>query len=461
MTVATALREIILLRLDLELVTPGGVAAPESLADHDVGIDLPLSRDGWNQPYVPATSLAGSLRACALRLGRDPDQLFGYVRQTLDPATGKFVTETAASPARFLGTTLTLPDTAEPTSRTRNVIDRKRGATAPTLLWRGELLPAGTRVTCYLRLDDPGLLVELLAVVAAWQPHIGAGRSVGRGQARLIQVRRRTIDLTTAPGLRAWLTGGGHALFADADTTPVDLPVTEPEAEVLRSEWEIVDGLHIGTGKRDEAAITGAERASAPALLLRSAGTPCVPGSTWKGILRSRCEYILRSLGVRACHSSDPENRCHAEPVCLACRTFGWTGRDDEAPGPGEAKSVGHRSRLLFADSLITDARVVIRQHVALDRMTGGARDGQLFAHEVAEAGRLILEITIADDLEPAARALLTLALADLHDGYLAVGAASTRGIGTLHRTDAAGEDITRERRTAAQLLAASLEGTT
>ncbi|MCW2914727.1 MAG: hypothetical protein JWN52_2795 [Actinomycetia bacterium] len=402
-----------LLRLDLELITPGGVTAPESLTDRDIGVDLPLARDGQGRLHVPATSLAGSLRSCA----PDPAALFGEVRQNAGETTA------TASPVRFLGTRVSA---AEPIATSRTVIDRERGAPRTHLLWRGELLPEGSRVTGYLRLDDPGLLDELLAVLAAWRPFIGGGRSVGRGQARLTQVRGRTIDLSTAPGLRDWLTGGGPALFADEVTEPVDLPVVEPSAEVLRWEWDVVDGLRVGTGGRDETSDEGEGRASAPALLVRRAGKPCIPGSTWKGVLRSRCEYILRSLGVPVCQ---PYECCR---TCLVCETFGWTGGDEE--------SVGQRSRLLFTDSIFTDARVVVRQHVALDRVTGGARDKQLYAEEIVESGRCTLEVTVGGPLAPAASALLRLAVADLHDGFLAVGGSTTRGLGGLRRTDSAAE---------------------
>jgi CRISPR/Cas system CSM-associated protein Csm3 (group 7 of RAMP superfamily) len=449
----TVPRRFVLLRLDLELLTPGGVSAPEALADREVrarGVDLPLARDGWNRLYVPATSLAGSLRACAEATGRDPSVLFGAVRQSHDPdpETGRPVTEATASPIRFLGTAIS---DVQPDRRTRNTIDRVRGATVPTRLWRGELLPAGTSITCYLRLDDPGLLDALIGVLAAWRPHIGGGQSVGRGQARLVGVCSRTIDLATIEGLRAWLTGGGPSLFDDASTEPVNVPDTGHQQRRHQWRWEIVDGLHVGSGSRAESL---GERTSAPALVLRSGGRPCIPGSTWKGLLRSRCEYILRSVGGRACHSADADRACRREPVCDVCAIFGWTGRDDEA-----AETAGQRSRLLFADSVIEDDHIVVRQHVALDRVTGGARPNQLYAQEIVESGTCTLDITIADenDLPPIALPLLDLAIADIDEGYLAVGAATTRGHGTLRRTDVNDDDRQRERQAATAELSAYL----
>lgn len=52
-----------ILQADLELTGPAAIAAPETTTVGSVlRPDLPLSRDGWDRPYIPATSLAGSLR---------------------------------------------------------------------------------------------------------------------------------------------------------------------------------------------------------------------------------------------------------------------------------------------------------------------------------------------------------------------------------------------------------------
>jgi CRISPR/Cas system CSM-associated protein Csm3 (group 7 of RAMP superfamily) len=418
---------ITLLRLDLQLRTPGGVRAPEIDAP-DGGFHVPVARDAWDGPYVPATSLAGSLRACSEGLGQDPARLFGTVQDTA-----------VASPVRVLGTELDLAD-GHLETRARTAIDRSRAAPAIGLLWTAESLPPGTRVTCYLRLDDPALLPDLHAVLAAWQPNIGGGRTVGQGRAELTGVRTRQIDLATPAGLRAWLTGGGPALFDE--TAAYDLgerPAVIPET--LSWRFTVDGGLHIGTGRRDQTTEQGA-----PALLARRDGEPYIPGSTWKGLLRSRCEYILRSLGQPACHSSDPQLRCAQPPVCEICAAFGWTGRDET--------TVGQRSLLWFTDSTVTGAQCEIRQHVALDRVTGGARAGQLYGIEIITSGTVELTVEVHGAVTDLVRALLDLAVADLNDGYLGVGAATTRGLGRLRYADLSDDQAATARAEAARCLA-------
>ncbi|MGW7642320.1 RAMP superfamily CRISPR-associated protein, partial [Streptomyces decoyicus] len=92
-------------------------------------------------------------------------------------------------------------------------------------------------------------------------------------------------------------------------------------------------------------------------------GTPLVPGSTWKGVLRSRVAFILRTTGAGTV--CDPEAGA-VTGGCGACevrRAFGWSG------GAGEAgDATGARGLLVFTDSPLADARVRVRHHVPLDR---------------------------------------------------------------------------------------------
>jgi len=64
---------------------------------------------------------------------------------------------------------------------------------------------------------------------------------------------------------------------------------------------------------------------------------PCVPGSSVKGKVRSRCEALANSLGLRLCEKG--ERVCKQSP-CIICRLFG------SAYNPG---------RLRFSDALLIE----------------------------------------------------------------------------------------------------------
>jgi CRISPR/Cas system CSM-associated protein Csm3 (group 7 of RAMP superfamily) len=209
-----------------------------------------------------------------------------------------------------------------------------------------------------------------------------------------------------------------------------------------------------------------------------------VPGSTWKGLLRTQCEFILRSLGEDACaplslrtaRAADTDGATSAAgadgatgaaetpnaagcDTCRVCRAFGHTGR---------------RGRLVFLDSplLAPDttgsgspgpAQVTSRNHVALDRVTSGAADGALYTHEVVEEARVELRIldeppspADASPPDPLLLDVLHLALYDLHTGALGVGHATTRGYGTLRGAENDGGATGPSRASTAQYLEAA-----
>ncbi|MDT9692645.1 RAMP superfamily CRISPR-associated protein [Streptomyces sp. P9(2023)] len=455
---------VLLIALELELESYAAVKAPES-AEKDIRVKHPLTRDGHGHPYIPASSLAGSLRAHVRNhhtgqvetlLGEEPGTRTSRSRwQTTSP--GEEQPSPRPSAIRFLGTRITpTNDGFELAERGRTAMDRHRAAPANHKLRTDELLPPGSRISCWLRIDDQDLHAQVLTALADWRPTIGGDRSTGLGRARVSTARYQTVDLDTPEGRARWLTLGGEDLFAGG--TELDLKATQPDA-VLRASWEIVDGLSItagdpvpdeATGRTVSRVLTGlfpTERDGRRTLL------PYVPGSTWKGVLRSRVEYILRSLGIPVCDSTGPAGTCGN---CDACTAFGWAAEDIRG------ESAGQRALLHFADSPITDAPRSVRQHVALDRFTGGAADGLLYAREVVDTGHLTLAITRDPDLTtltipPVVLAALRLACYDLHAGLLGLGGATTRGLGTLRRTDAGQEAIEDERRQAADLLAAAL----
>lgn len=424
-------RTVALIRVDLVLESPGGVTAPEA-----GGVaDLPCSRDRDGAVWLPPSSLAGGLRA---HFGPRAEQFFGA-----EPPAGKATrTPLQPSPVRFLGTATTLPPGSSVERRASTAVDPTRAAAAATTLRTRELLPAGTTITLYLRYDDrshlrtedgvplapPYDLDTFLTLVGTWRPRIGRGRATGHGVARVCRVAARCLDLSRAADLTLWLSAGRDELFPDADAgwERVATPAASPgPAPVLGLDFETVDALHVGSGSRNERV----------AEVLLSGGEPVIPATTWKGVLRARCGYILRSCGQPAClvpgvrEGDEREVACR---TCQLCGLFGWSG-DNGTPGT----PTGQVGRLTFHDSKIT-GRTGRRNHVGIDRFTGGARRHLLFADQAVTGARFTLRVTMTrrdDELRPADRGLLLLAVRDLHDGFVGIGRSTTRGYGTVRLT--------------------------
>nr|WP_228046740.1 RAMP superfamily CRISPR-associated protein [Saccharopolyspora sp. HNM0983] len=380
--------------------TAGGVAAAET--GNGPNQTLPIRRDTTGRPHLPGTSVAGNLRAyCATDPALAADEQRGRLFGSNPGDQGR-----TASPIQVLGTIWR--GAGEVQRRTRTAINRERGAADTYTLHTIEQLPAGTQFDVHLRWDDPDdRLSTVLDRLRRWRPQLGRGVSSGAGQCRVAGFGYQVYDLGTTEGLHAWL----------QLASPADYPAPEPVADddrpeaLLDVDLAIVDALHVGTGTLAEDAL-----GTYGAMVRDDAGTPIVPGSSLKGVLRSRSAYICRVLGVELC----ADERCGE---CVPCRLFGYTGKNRTA----------QRSKIAVHDAAVTDAVVEQRQHVAIDRVTGGAATALLYADEVITAGRFTLRI---DALEPNIaeheRLLLKAALADLDAGLIGIGARTTAGQGTV-----------------------------
>jgi len=411
-----------LIRVDLVLESAGGVSAPEL----DAAVDLPLSRrrgTTGDEVWVPPTSLAGSLRA---HTGDQAERWFGSAPPK--PGRAGDGRELEPSRVRFLGSQTTTP--SDPAVRQSTAIDPCRGSALASTLRSREVAPAGTTVSLFLRLDQwsDTDLDEFAHIVTTWRPIIGRGRSTGHGRARVTRIAWRRLDMHTKAGLRLWLTAGRDRLFSAEDgwdevCTPAAPVAPDPELDLR---FTIVGALHLGAGT------TTSQDGRTRNAIEREGGEPLLPGTAWKGLLRSRCGYILRSCGRTACLAPVAPS-CGD---CMVCDLFGWTGEGGRAGDP-----TGHVGQLTIHDSVIDGAVIHHRNHVGIDRFTGGARRALLFSDEVVAEGSLSLRVDVRDGassprLTPAERGLLLHAMRDLHDGLIGVGRATTRGYGSLRLID-------------------------
>ncbi|GAB3275252.1 hypothetical protein GCM10027589_00240 [Actinocorallia lasiicapitis] len=363
-----------------------------SIGASDVGaaaVDKELLTDPAGRPWIPATSLAGSLRA-HLRDKGLAEKLMGSPAGAAD-----------LQPSRLwlLGANiLAAPATAVISS---TAIDPQRKAARAKSLRHARIVDEATVIELYGMHEGPLTETELQAL-ASWRPAIGGNRTKGAGRAQLRSLAYRAMDLDQDDDLHAWLTTTGPGRYTAL--TNVDLPDVDDEP-LIDVRFYLSDALHIGTGSQE---------AGTKAALIRSRGTtPLVPGSTWKGLFRSRVGFILRTVrpDVAACTE---QRGCGS---CPLCDLFGST--------------LG-RGRLIFTDSPVEKAVTEQRTHVAIDRVTGGARDKLLFTDHVIVRGEMNLRILPLGTVSDWERNLLLHVVHDLNDGLIGVGGGAQRGQGTI-----------------------------
>jgi CRISPR-associated RAMP protein (TIGR02581 family) len=186
--------------------------------------------------------------------------------------------------------------------------------------------------------------------------------------------------------------------------------------------------------------------------VLRDAlGRPFVPGSSFKGVLRSRVEALLRSLAptdqVRrwACNPLEDSERCITpqqiadekprlrrqkdadqkltdwvnKRTCLACQLFG---------SPWLASHVQVRDWLV--DETFWLGQFQERDGVAIDRDTETASEKKLYSYEVVPVGAVFEGVIIVENAEAWQLGLLMAGLNEFERGSLALGGATSRGLG-------------------------------
>lgn len=154
-------------------------------------------------------------------------------------------------------------------------------------------------------------------------------------------------------------------------------------------------------------------------------GKAMLPASSFRGAFRSQAERIARTVGKYACLVDDTKTRCkpifsvkEKQKLCIACRTFG---------------AAGWKTPLVISDFLqINNAQTLDQEFVAIDRFTGGSREGAKFnAQGFIDP---VLKGSIAIDtsrIKPEEAGLLALTLRDLIEGDITFGFGSAKGYGS------------------------------
>lgn len=373
------------------LAFPRGVAVG-GLGGDDVDVDLQLSRDAAGRLVVPGTSLAGTMRAWATAHGLDVTSLFGGADRQ-EGASALWVHD-----ARF-------HEDAAVEVRDHVGIDRRTGGAANGLLYRREIVAPGEAARLVMNLElplDPTLrqqrlqaTADLLRALGDGLVSVGASTTRGLGLMRVEQIDVRIERLADLPDL-----------LAGAELPSFELPTPNASKAASRFEvtWIAISPIMVKSG-RDGIAIDGLPLVSRPRA--STSVEVLLPGSAVKGRLRSLAEYICRTVTQLDAPADVLEQMSQLEPVE---RLFGARPRGQGAPGSRgalrvadvvlaeipislwdalseAAKSGDDDSELRRAVrrldeggwGRVSDNRLDVATHVAIDRWTGAASGPRLF----------------------------------------------------------------------------------
>ncbi|SHI96366.1 RAMP superfamily CRISPR-associated protein [Desulfofundulus thermosubterraneus] len=158
---------------------------------------------------------------------------------------------------------------------------------------------------------------------------------------------------------------------------------------------------------------------------------PYIPGSSLKGVLRSRAEQIIRALAPDRMAIPDPFQRGRDDEMKDKPGDYRYYASDPVTQLFGQTYLAG---RLRCADAFPVEDRPLVlneRNHVAINRITGATQGKALFNPEVVEEGTFAAEISLTNFAVWQLK-LLGVLLQDLDDGFLLLGGSTTRGYGRV-----------------------------
>jgi CRISPR/Cas system CSM-associated protein Csm3 (group 7 of RAMP superfamily) len=507
------------------LIIKGRIVVPRALhigsGQASLLTDAAIRRDRNGQPYIPGSSLAGLLRSTAEDfapyLCSNADEtirrLFGGKRDDEDFRASRLLVEDAY--LREL-----LPADIE--IRDYVGIDRCRAAARAHLKYDREVAPSNTSYEFEMSIEEPGEddVRLLLAVLDFWSEYglqIGARTTTGLGEARVGSLQFFALDFKKSEVLRSYLLDGDtdarHIPTSVKPSRPNIAPFFNdsitPEHELFCPEHLFVtialvleEPLLIKGNIPEVPDLSDGQEAQSPskrtsdaefitALQRDGSNKVYIPGSSLKGILRTRAEKIIRTLNfyrgyaniaaaeadsdaetkyeerITACaitHAEDSRMRlkaCFGDPerqetvkkYAAKKKKAAIANKQKESPIAPEIYHHSCPTCRVFGNSMMrgrltcSEATPVVTlspklfDHVAIDRFTGGAADAKKFDT------RPLMPITNPADLSYEKAFTFTLhlerpelwmfgmlghLLKDLNSADIRIGHATRRGYGRV-----------------------------
>lgn len=444
-------------RMTVETLTPLSIGTGTS-----VGLfDTALLRDANGLPAVPGSSLAGVLRhlyrrhaacaSCTSRVFGSQNRVsplsvsWGWIHDSRDRPVRGLLLEKERE--RLTSDALLRRALEEsPLARDHVRLDA-RGVADGRGKFDRTSLPAGYRFTFELRWptndEQDTTLAELASLICLPDFRLGGATRRGLGKIRPVKVEICTLDLGEKKDRDVLADLDGKAQWQELEPkwSSRDTVTATLELEPADGGWRFGQGT-TWFGKRtvegkpadllpltEEIVVWNARGASLSRRLV-------LPGSGIKGALRHRTRFhALRLAGWFVDRNeSDAPAWFRGEREAEEVEELFGAAKDTEEEG-GRRRETGHAGRLLVDDVYLEtqELKSAVVPHNSIDRFTGGVRRGFLFAEEVVTGKKkLRLGVTVleASRVRPHVRRALVLALCDLANGRLPLGASAGRGHG-------------------------------
>jgi CRISPR/Cas system CSM-associated protein Csm3 (group 7 of RAMP superfamily) len=435
-----------LARVIIEAKTPIAVGSGEK----DVITDALVATDVNGLPYIPGTALAGVVRSM---IGEEKSRkYFGY-QEGSKKGQGSEIIFTEAKILNSKGEVIDglnikaiddelLMNYKElPIRQHVNITDK--GVAKEHGKFDEQIVFAGTRFSFELEMvsgdKEDENFKTILSQLLNNTFRIGSGTRNGFGEVEVIDLQKRSLDLSDANNLKDYL---DKSSALNSDFWSKDY--SKPERITNTDEWTeyklalqpddfFLFGSGFGDDEADMTPVKGKKVNWSSGKGVLEENLVLIPATSVKGALSHRVAFYYNKLKGFCVREKDGEFVRDKEAECgnknIAVQTlFGYESQDEK---------IQQRGNLIFSDIIEKkETKENILNHVSIDRFTGGAIEGALFTEKTSFGKGQTFEMSILakkdalkdNDVKNA----LENALKDICSGMLPLGGGVNRGNGVF-----------------------------
>jgi CRISPR-associated RAMP protein (TIGR02581 family) len=445
--------------------------------------DLPIFRNGNDEIVIPGTSIAGALRALCTKLAPH----IGYqectgINDNFPHAICKCpVCELFGSIPTASGSEEVLPSKVyiHDAMLTKNIgvsirdgvgIDRETRTSASRVKFDIEVLSRGSEFAFRIELQDDVTSVHeniLASALSEWvhkRCYLGGSISRGMGNMQLEDCKVYELDLSTADNIMDYLSSDSPTKCINEEKNWLDRHVKDARERIRQMDESSFYDSFVDmeltlqfSGAFAVNDILNATRRGFDFCPIQEEGEFVLPGSSLRGALRSHAEKIARSIVTLDCgdendflkkcpacnphadasrpltscsilirenrkkQSNVPEALLEHENSCLACQLFG---------------NLYKGSRLYVSDGYLANPpEIKIIDFLAIDRFTGGGKDGAKFDAVVLWRPLFTFRVFL-ENPQDWELGWLMLVLKDMRDEFVAMGFGQNKWFGNMKIKD-------------------------
>lgn len=378
----------------------------------DLLTDAVVMKDVNGLPFIPGSSIAGVIRRTWKNAGKDVDQLFGFQRNSSMVKNNKpdedendpkgMGSRIIFTEARVINSEAKVVDGLQSDAISNDSLLKEyqnlpvrqhvrithRGVAAKNGKFNEEIVYAGTRFCFEMELigddKDDITFIQLVEILKDASFRLGSGTRKGFGKIKVIEMQYCSLAIGDKDYLEKSSNLEDSKVWYSKHTS--QLPKTDVPGRTmeklcyrLRPENFFLFGSGFGD---DEVDMTPVEEQRIDWTTgngeLKKYGY-LIPASSVKGALAHRVAYHYNALvHFYADDKNQQELEEHSGSNNVAVRMLFGTSGDEKGKGK-------QRGNVIFSDMYINEnVSDKIFNHVAIDRFTGGAIDGALFAEKAA-----------------------------------------------------------------------------